>query len=751
LITSGLFDQSSQTRSLSTISIEHLKSPYYEVQDFGFIRLTSSEKYAQTWYPTPTDIVPAGWFSLDIHNSTLGDFNGDGLVDLVLQPMIFPHQVLHDTIINPVFLLQDGSGGFRDPRSVVSASTFPDKHFLYRLASADFNKDGRTDVALSTMAEYNNVIGSTVSTGKQESPLVIFGAQTSRFTWTDTFSNFSLRDVPNRVKGYHDGHSVAAGDFNGDSYPDWFSNWHVFYNDRSGGFRSEVMLPNAAARFNAPTAQRTSAYDDQWWWPLVNSVVSADFNRDGFDDLVYSTMPNSDPTLNGGDLVLVRGSKTGLLGGDNVSVINRTNDIPGNIGTNFMVPLDVDGDSYSDLVFLEHYWTTDSSDSTYYYSKAKLRVFLGDGQGNLVESKSSIVDPYAGRRAGEGVIHVVDVNGDGWTDLVLTGYQVNLKEVWASASSHFDYSTVFLNDRGTLRYVERSELAYVEPYQFAGDESLKQWSERGVSKLVPVDLGNDGLVDFVGFVQTQLRAWPQVEQQYTYAYIVKAIAPLGRDQIDEVLVGTKGSDRIFGFNGSDRIAGGEGDDVIDGGVGSDAAIYSGSRKSYTVSKIDGGWRVKDELGHDGSDFLISIESLKFSDASLVFDASGNAGQAYRVYKAAFNRDPMNGDKGGLGYWIGQMDRGMSLQEVSARFIDSNEFRSLYGTSPSNAEFLTKVYQNVLGRQPEAEGYNWWLNQLNTNPEKTKAKVLADFAESPENQTGVLGLIGSGITYEPWVG
>jgi hypothetical protein len=43
------------------------------------------------------------------------------------------------------------------------------------------------------------------------------------------------------------------------------------------------------------------------------------------------------------------------------------------------------------------------------------------------------------------------------------------------------------------------------------------------------------------------------------------------------------------------------------------------------------------------------------------------------------------------------------------------------------------------------------NQLNTNPEKTKSKVLSDFAESPENQTGVLSLIGSGIAYEPWVG
>jgi len=98
-----------------------------------------------------------------------------------------------------------------------------------------------------------------------------------------------------------------------------------------------------------------------------------------------------------------------------------------------------------------------------------------------------------------------------------------------------------------------------------------------------------------------------------------------------------------------------------------------------------------------------------------------------------------------------MDRGMGLLEVSARFVDSNEFRTLYGTNPTNDQFLTKLYTNVLGRQPEAEGYNWWLNQLNTNPEKTKAKVLADFAESSENQTGVLGLIGSGITYEPWVG
>jgi serralysin len=60
-------------------------------------------------------------------------------------------------------------------------------------------------------------------------------------------------------------------------------------------------------------------------------------------------------------------------------------------------------------------------------------------------------------------------------------------------------------------------------------------------------------------------------------------------------------------------------------------------------------------------------------------------------------------------------------------------------------------KSTLGRTPDQGGFNWWLNELNNNPSKTKAKVLADFSESAENQTGVASLIGNGITYEPWVG
>jgi hypothetical protein len=149
--------------------------------------------------------------------------------------------------------------------------------------------------------------------------------------------------------------------------------------------------------------------------------------------------------------------------------------------------------------------------------------------------------------------------------------------------------------------------------------------------------------------------------------------------------------------------------------------------------------------------LYSIERIDFTDKSFAFDIAGNAGKAYRVYKAAFARDPQSGDMSGLGFWISRIDNGMDMVEVAARFIDSPEFHGLYGQNPSNADFLTKVYTNVLGRTPDQGGYNWWLNELNTNPTKTKAKVLADFAESGENQAGVASLIGNGIQYTEFVG
>ena len=163
---------------------------------------------------------------------------------------------------------------------------------------------------------------------------------------------------------------------------------------------------------------------------------------------------------------------------------------------------------------------------------------------------------------------------------------------------------------------------------------------------------------------------------------------------------------LVGNAGANRLTGGTGNDTLDGGAGLDTAVFSGSKAGYTLTRTSSGMTAASAA--DGTDALINIERLQFTDKTLAFDLDGNAGQAYRLYQAAFDRVP---DQGGLGYWIDQMDSGTGLSQVATGFINSAEFKALYGNNPSNAEFVTLLYDNVLHRAPDAGGYDFWMNEL----------------------------------------
>ena len=182
------------------------------------------------------------------------------------------------------------------------------------------------------------------------------------------------------------------------------------------------------------------------------------------------------------------------------------------------------------------------------------------------------------------------------------------------------------------------------------------------------------------------------------------------------------SDLIAAANKASKIkevSAGAGDEIFQGTEEVlDLVRLSSGFSNYEVQRVGNTAVITDQFGNGGSDTLVGIERVHFTDKVLAFDADGVAGKGYRVYKAAFNREP---DGGGLGYWIDQMDDGMDMVEVAARFIDSNEFRLMYGISPSDEDFLTKVYQNVLGRDPEPgdRGYQlkkeFQTNRVNQHP------------------------------------
>jgi serralysin len=202
-----------------------------------------------------------------------------------------------------------------------------------------------------------------------------------------------------------------------------------------------------------------------------------------------------------------------------------------------------------------------------------------------------------------------------------------------------------------------------------------------------------------------------------------------------------------GTAGNDTLTGSAGNNAIDGKDGIDTAVYAGAHAGYTVASSTNGFTVTAKSGSDGHDALINVERIHFSDSWVAIDVEGHGGQAYRVYRAAFDRAP---DEVGVGFWLTKMDQGVSLQAVAGGFINSEEFGRVYGANPTTVTFVEKLYQNVLHRPLDEVGFDFWVNAIDHRG-ATRADVLAAFSESPENQAQVIGSIQGGFEYIPYTG
>ena len=113
---------------------------------------------------------------------------------------------------------------------------------------------------------------------------------------------------------------------------------------------------------------------------------------------------------------------------------------------------------------------------------------------------------------------------------------------------------------------------------------------------------------------------------------------------------------------------------------------------------------------------------------------------FRLYNAAFKRLP---DPDGLQYWIEKYTSGENDDRAVAQsFLVSDEFQQLYGDDISNAEYVETLYTNILGRDYDQEGYDYWLGNLNSGVE-TRYELLLGFAESAENKALFTDMTGFG--------
>jgi hypothetical protein len=167
------------------------------------------------------------------------------------------------------------------------------------------------------------------------------------------------------------------------------------------------------------------------------------------------------------------------------------------------------------------------------------------------------------------------------------------------------------------------------------------------------------------------------------------------------------------------------------------------KEDFSIQKNGESWEISGS--NIGTDTLDGFKRLEFSNGTLALDIDGGdtAGQAYRLYQAAFARTP---DMPGVAYHMNDMEsNGLSVTQIAGNFIASPEFKTQYGENPTEDEYVNLLYQNVLGRTPqqfEVDYYKERFEQGTTDWNTT----LVFFAESPEN----IGLVGPDIANGIWL-
>ena len=111
----------------------------------------------------------------------------------------------------------------------------------------------------------------------------------------------------------------------------------------------------------------------------------------------------------------------------------------------------------------------------------------------------------------------------------------------------------------------------------------------------------------------------------------------------------------------------------------------------------------------------------------------------QLYSSILGRQP---DAEGMEYWKNKMSTGSTAADLVMGFFDSQEMKNRKLT---NEQYLGYAYTAILGRNPEPDGKAYWLGELEAGV--TRNCILAGFVESAEftNLCNYFGIRKGSIT------
>lgn len=118
-----------------------------------------------------------------------------------------------------------------------------------------------------------------------------------------------------------------------------------------------------------------------------------------------------------------------------------------------------------------------------------------------------------------------------------------------------------------------------------------------------------------------------------------------------------------------------------------------------------------------------------------------ANEVSGIYRVALDRLP---ERGGFEFWLDSIAKGVSLRDMAQMFGRSDEFLGRFA-SMSTPDFVRQLYLNALDREPDAPGFNFWVQNLDSGAMQRHDMVFA-FAFSDEMGQNM----GRLASVEPWI-
>ena len=469
--------------------------------------------------------------------TTYGDFNGDGLDDLVITaPKKDVHGIEDAGMIWVLEGIQEGMGVLNIATafdlSMFSENNFvsPDAHWGEMVTAGDFNGDKFYDIPISAP---NSAIG-----GKEEVGLIVilYGSENGLDSENFQVINQSTQGIPDADEiGDHWGMSLASGDFNGDNISDlaigspgerygFFSSAGavtVIYGNETG------LEPKTSKRFHqdTPRIPDRNEENDQWG----STLVSGDFSQDGIDDLIIGS-PNESigEKRQTGSITVMYGSADGISaqksrrlhqGSFGIQDKNEPYDRWGSV----LATGDFDGDNKTDLVIgapAEGTETLFRTGAITIISGTSVGLTSRDSQTIHQDELDLNLEASHADHWGDS-IGAVDFNGDGISELLVASSS-------KSIGTQFDSGiiTLFWGTNEGILIEYRKYLDQNTPGIQDDNKSMDYWGRLGTSSELTLERPPLGLTTLSGVNVVVMAELPLIGNDSIPQFIVRT--PCGR-------------------------------------------------------------------------------------------------------------------------------------------------------------------------------------------------------------------------------